>query len=219
MSGKYKWRHKLKEAFNGGVLGTASGLLFHAEGDGRLVARDAETGVPIWEYDALGYFSSSVISYQIDDTQYVATMVSGNRAINLGGTLLVFKLGGDAQMTVAERVEMVIPEQPSVEWDPDKYVQGEAIYNSQCANCHGGIGVPSEVVAAAPDLRSMNKNVHTEYLDVVLRGTRAEQGMLGFGDVITENDAEAVRYFLIREANALRQSQDVQKRLDGDSNG
>ena len=217
--GEYKWRHKLKEAFNGGVLATATGLLFHAEGDGRLVARDTTTGTPIWEFDALGYFSSSVIGYQIENTQYLATMVSGNRALNMGGTLLVFKLDGDAQMPEIERLEMVIPEQPDVEWEPDKYIHGEAIYNAQCANCHGGIGVPSEVIAAAPDLRAMTSETHAEYLGIVLQGIRAEQGMAGFADALSVEDAEAVRYFLIREANALRQSQDAQAAQEGGSNG
>ena len=219
LSGKYKWRHKLDNAFNGGVIATASGLLFQAEGDGHLVARDTATGTPIWEFDALGYFSSAVVTYQIDDTQYVATMVSGNRALDLGGTLLVFELGGTAQMSATDAVALTIPEQPEVQYDADLYVHGEVLYNAQCANCHGGIGVPSETVAAAPDLRAMNTDAHAEYLDIVLNGTRAEQGMMGFAEALSTDDAEAVRHFLVIEANALRASQKAAEPEEETTNG
>ncbi len=206
ISGKYKWRHQLQYAFNGGVLATAAGLLFQGEGDGRLVARDTDTGEPIWEYDALGRFSSSVISYQINEVQYLATMVGGLRAIDLGGTLLVFKLGGTAQIPVTEVLTEDVPLQPEIDFDLDQFLAGEQIYDRQCASCHGGIGVPSEVLTTAPDLRTMSSEVHAEFSSIVLRGTLAEQGMAGFADVLDESDVQALRQFLIREANALRMS-------------
>lgn len=219
LTGKYKWRHKLQNAYNGGVLATASGLLFQGEGDGRLVARNTDDGEPIWSFDALGYFSSSVISYAIDDTQYVATMVSGNRALDLGGTLLVFKLGGQAQMPATQTVSLEVPTQPEAPYNLDTFLLGARQYEAQCANCHGGIGIPSEVMTTAPDLRAMTMDVHEQFMDIVLGGARAEQGMPGFGDTLSEADAQAVRHYLIGEANALRASQQQQKPPGGKDNG
>ena len=207
LTGQYKWRHKLKRAFNGGVLATAGGLLFQGEGDGRLVARDTVDGKQLWEFNALGSFSSAIVSYEIDDIQYLATMVSGNRALDLGGSLLVFRLGGTATMPVRMKASLPIPKQPEVIVSTDNYLNGERIYSAQCANCHGGIGVPSEISTAAPDLRRMTLNTHDEFLNIVLKGSLAEQGMAGFAEALSVAEAEAIQHFLIVESNALRVSQ------------
>ncbi len=210
LTGEYKWRHQLKNAFNGGVLATASGLLFQGESDGRLVVRSTEDGLPIWEFDALGHFSSAVMSYDIEGTQYVATMVSGNRALDLGGTLLVFKLGGNEEMPSTQAVPLEIPAQPEVEFNLDTLLLGQKHYQAQCANCHGGIGVASEVLVTAPDLRTMNDTTHNDFIDIVRHGTRMEQGMAGFAETLSDADVEAIRHYLIREANALRSALDAQ---------
>ena len=207
LTGQYKWRHKLSRAFNGGVLATAGGLLFQGEGDGRLVARDTHDGKQLWQFNALGSFSSAIVSYQIDDIQYLATMVSGNRALDLGGSLLVFRLDGTATMPVRMKASLPIPKQPEVTVSTDNYLNGERIYSAQCANCHGGIGVPSEISTAAPDLRRMTLDTHNEFLNIVLKGSLAEQGMAGFAEALSVAEAEAIQHFLIVEANALRVSQ------------
>ena len=207
LTGQYKWRHKLNRAFNGGVLATAGGLLFQGEGDGRLVVRDTHDGKQLWEFNALGSFSSAIVSYQIDNIQYLATMVSGNRALDLGGSLLVFRLDGTATMPVRMKASLPIPKQPEVTVSTDSYLNGERIYSAQCANCHGGIGVPSEISTAAPDLRRMTLDTHNEFLNIVLKGSLAEQGMAGFAEALSVAEAEAIQHFLIVEANALRVSQ------------
>ena len=207
LTGQYKWRHKLNRAFNGGVLATAGGLLFQGEGDGRLVARDTHDGKQLWEFNALGSFSSAIVSYQIDNIQYLATMVSGNRALDLGGSLLVFRLDGTATMPVRMKASLPIPKQPEVTVSTDNYLNGERIYSAQCANCHGGIGVPSEISTAAPDLRRMTLDTHNEFLNIVLKGSLAEQGMAGFAEALSVAEAAAIQHFLIVEANALRVSQ------------
>ena len=71
----------------------------------------------------------------------------------------------------------------------------------------------------APDLRAMNLEVHEQFIDIVLAGARAAQGMPGFADLLSKADAEAVRHYLIGEANALRASQQQQKPTGGRDNG
>ncbi|MEQ9450190.1 MAG: PQQ-dependent dehydrogenase, methanol/ethanol family [Pseudomonadales bacterium] len=219
LTGQYKWRHQLKNAFNGGVLATASDLLIQGEGDGRLVVRSTDDGLPIWEFDARGYFTSAVMSYAIEGTQYIATMVSGNRARDLGGTLLVFKLGGKAEMPATQAVALEIPAQPEVEFDLDTLLLGESLYQAQCANCHGGIGVASEVLVTAPDLRTMDQTTHNEFIDIVRHGTRMEQGMAGFAESLSDAEAEAIRHYLIREANALRAALNQQPAPEAEDQG
>ena len=220
LTGEYKWRLQLDTVFNGGVLATASGLLFQGEGDGRFVVRSTETGEPLFSYDALGSFSSSMITYQVDDIQYVATMVTGNRSIELPGTLLVFKLGGDAQMAASTQRELVIPEQPEVAVTRASFVAGDSLYHTHCATCHRGIGVASIVpTVAAPDLRAMTQDVHDVFDAIVLGGSSEANGMPGFGDTLSSDDAEAIRGFLVSQANELRrwqQSRDIEP--DPDAN-
>jgi quinohemoprotein ethanol dehydrogenase len=205
LTGQYKWRHQLDAVFNGGVLATTTGVLFQGEGTGQFVARNTDTGEPIWRYDAMGYFTSSLISYQIDGTQYVATMVSGNRDIELGGTLLVFKLGGDQVLVTTAQPNMAIPEQPEITALPDTVSLGNTLYHTNCANCHRGIGViANEEGAVAPDLRRMTREVHDTWDAIVLGGSRTDKGMLGFADTLDKAQTDAVRTFLITEANKIR---------------
>jgi mono/diheme cytochrome c family protein len=208
LTGEYKWRHQLGPVFNGGVLATTTGLLFQGEGNGQFVARNTATGEPIWSYDALGSFSSSLISYQIDDVQYVATMVTGNRAFELPGTVLVFKLGGNMVLAAEEQTQREIPEQPEVEVTTESYTQGDTLYHMHCANCHRGIGVTSVVATVAPDLRSMTKEIHTQYADIVRGGSRANNGMPAFADTLSEAEIEAIRGFLVTQANRIRSWQE-----------
>lgn len=211
LSGEYKWRHRLESVFNGGVLATTTGLLFHGEGNGRFVARSTEDGTVLWTFDALGSSSSAVISYQIGETQFVATMVTGSRAIDLGGTVLVFRLDGKARLDTSGVVATLVPEQPPVEATPESYGQGDTLYHAQCAQCHGGIGLPTETATTAPDLRLMTKATHLEYEDIVLGGTRAEQGMAGFAGDLSREDAEAIRSFVSVNANQLREWQQARQ--------
>ena len=156
-----------------------------------------------------------MISYQVDDDQYVATMITGNRGIELPGTVLVFKLGGAHQLDVQQREQIDIPEQPEVEVTSESYSEGDTLYHAHCANCHRGIGVTSVVAtAAAPDLRSMNKETHAEYSSIVLGGARSETGMPGFADALDELEIEAIRGFLVIQANQLRDWQASRKIIE-----
>ena len=208
ITGQYKWRRPLQEIYNGGVLATRSGLLFQGEGTGEFVVRETDNGEPVWRFQAPGTFrSTSVMSYQIGDTQYVASMMNGDRAIDLGGAVVVFKLGGEASLPVAEIVQSQVPEQPDDEYGAESVSLGDDLYHAQCASCHGGIGIPSEVAIIAPDLRLMTRDTHAEFESIVLEGSRAEQGMPDFADALTADQLEFVRAFVVTQARLLRQWQ------------
>ena len=208
ITGQYKWRHPLESIYNGGVLATRSGLMFQGEGTGEFVVRETETGTPIWSYSAPGTFrSTSVMSYQIDDTQYVAAMMNGNRAIDLGGTLVAFKLEGDAILQIPEIVRSEIPGQPEDEYNRELVSQGDTLYHAQCASCHGGIGIPSEVAIVAPDLRLMTLDTHADFQNIVITGARSELGMPDFEDALTNEQMEAIRSFIVTQARELKEWQ------------
>ena len=148
-----------------------------------------------------------MMSYQIDDTQYVATMMNGNRTIDLGGTVVVFKLDGTATLPVADVVQSEIPEQADTEFSVEAMRQGDDLYHAQCASCHGGIGIPSEVAMVAPDLRLMTLDTHGEMSDIVLGGARAQAGMPDFEDALSNEQLEAIRAFIVTQARQLREWQ------------
>lgn len=56
----------------GGTLATASGLVFFGEDSGALMAVDASTGKPLWQFDANQIWKASPMTYMFDGKQYVA---------------------------------------------------------------------------------------------------------------------------------------------------
>lgn len=87
-TGELVWQHKTPEPLLGGVLSTASGLVFSGEGNGQLFALNAETGEKLWSGATEAGVNAPPISYQIGGKQYIAAVAGGNK-------LFGFK-GGDA---------------------------------------------------------------------------------------------------------------------------
>ena len=209
ITGGYKWRHELESDYNGGVVATRGGLLFHPEGTGEFSARDTDDGEILWRYSAPGTFrSTSVMTYQVGGDQYVATMMNGNRAIDLGGTVLAFKLDGNLDLPIPDIVQATVPELPDGDFGVDQISEGDDIYHAQCASCHGGIGIPNEVAIVAPDLRLMTLSTHDEMSDIVIGGSRADRGMPEFRDAITSDQLESIRAFVIEQARRLKEFQE-----------
>ena len=209
ITGGYKWRHELESDYNGGVVATRGGLLFHPEGTGEFSARDTDDGEILWRYNAPGTFrSTSVMTYQVGDDQYVATMMNGNRAIDLGGTVLAFKLDGNLDLPIPDIVQATVPELPDGDFGVDQISEGDDIYHAQCASCHGGIGIPNEVAIVAPDLRLMTLSTHDEMSDIVIGGSRADRGMPEFRDAITSDQLESIRAFVVEQARRLKEFQE-----------
>lgn len=205
--GQKRWELDLPSTFNGGVLATTTGVLFHGDGTGILSAYNTDTGDRLWEFDGYGNFSSSLISYEIDGTQYLAGMVSGTLQYDAAGKLLVFKLGGDATLPVPRERNQTIPEQPPITASTDTLDRGNSLYHQHCAICHRGLGQASIVATALPDLRMMTPEIHAEFSAIVRVGTKQQLGMPGFGEVLDEPSAMAIRAFVSSEAIKARKAQ------------
>jgi quinohemoprotein ethanol dehydrogenase len=48
----------------------------------------------------------------------------------------------------------------------------------------------------------MSPATHGEFLDIVIGGKRAVNGMASFSDTISKDDAEAIHHYVIARANA-----------------
>jgi len=73
-TGKIKWElpQKGRAESWGGVLATASGLVFFCEDSGAFMAVDASTGKPVWSFQLNAQWKASPMTYQFDHKQYIA---------------------------------------------------------------------------------------------------------------------------------------------------
>jgi alcohol dehydrogenase (cytochrome c) len=62
----------------GGTLATASGLVFFGEDSGALMAVDAATGKPLWQFQANQTWKASPMTYMFDGKQYIAVASGSN---------------------------------------------------------------------------------------------------------------------------------------------
>lgn len=72
-TGKVRWRHDIGSTGMsiGGLLSTASGLLFAGDTSGDLLALDSETGKTLWHTRVGQNTSNGPITYMLDGKQYV----------------------------------------------------------------------------------------------------------------------------------------------------
>ena len=121
--------------------------------------------------------------------------------------MLIYRIGGEAQLpsnpvtTSADR-EFEIPQ---IEATNELIAQGETGYNRNCAVCHGPMGISTRP-DTYPDLR-LSRRMATEasWAAVVLDGELADAGMVSFADNLGDGDAEAIRTYIINQANLTLQ--------------
>jgi alcohol dehydrogenase (cytochrome c)/quinohemoprotein ethanol dehydrogenase len=213
---KEVWRVERAGQSNGGALSTAGGLVFQGTGTGEFTALDAATGSPLWSSPTQTGVIAAPISYEINGKQYVAIMVgTGGSWAMIGGDsntkgnnlpnisrLLVFALGGTAKLPPA-------PPRPERKLSPPPATASGAVvgtgavaYHTYCGNCHG---VGAINLGILPDLRYSGVLGSEEaWRLVVLGGDREENGMASFAPVLNNESAEAIRAFVIAQANATK---------------
>ena len=76
-TGTVKWRRELHGNPLGGMLSTASDLVFYGDNSGNLVALDAHTGEPVWHFQTGSQITAPPISFEFEGKQYVV-VAAGN---------------------------------------------------------------------------------------------------------------------------------------------
>jgi quinohemoprotein ethanol dehydrogenase len=207
------WRVPVPGSFAGGVLTTAGGLVFAADGGGRLNAYDDATGTTLWSGD-LGIGSvAPPITYAVDGRQYVSILAGwfgapaalGESAARMGWIgrdqprrVVTFVLDGKGQLPrPAVHVHPVPLAAPEFAVDVAKAKKGEALYDTNCVTCHG---VGAVAGGYAPDLRASTVPLLAEaFAQVVRRGDLAALGMPRF-DWLKDEELDALRHYLRRRA-------------------
>jgi quinohemoprotein ethanol dehydrogenase len=116
------------------------------------------------------------------------------------GRLFTFVLGG------AQDFEPVrgqpLPELSAIPFTDDAAVlaRGAELYSIRCYVCHGRNGVSGGSLA---DLRYASEATFGIFHDIVRRGAYSGLGMPNLGEFVTEEDAEAIKQWLLSQRAAL----------------
>src|ERR1700693_837410 len=72
VTGEKVWDYKMRDVSDGGILTTASDLLFTGNREGYFFALDAKTGKELWKKYLGSHVAASPITYTVDGVQYVS---------------------------------------------------------------------------------------------------------------------------------------------------
>ncbi len=203
------WSVPYRAMWNGGVLATAGDLVFQGNADRFIAAYDAASGEELWRFDTQEGVIASPVSYSVDGEQYVSVLVGwgGGAPLALGsgarpepehGRLLTFRLDASGELPPLPPLPAMQQPPPRSSEDQALLKRGEHLYSTYCTVCHGHGAVSDGVV---PDLRRMPAVFFDNFDAIVLDGMMAKAGMVGFGDVLTEADSNAIKAYVLDEAN------------------
>ncbi len=209
------WERETYSFEDGGLMSTAGNLLFRGDVEGHLSVYAADTGAPLRRIEVGTAIMAAPMTYSVDGEQYVAVMAGFGGAggsypyrpdsapyrYGNDGRIVAFKLGGGDVPIPAPIVEAPLVEPPARTGDAEQIAQGEVLFNRYCNRCHP-FGR-----AMLPDLRRLSPEKFGVFDEIVRGGILAPLGMGRFGDVLTRDDAEVIRAYLIEEAFALYAAQ------------
>lgn len=213
IAGEPRWTVEHDNAWNGGVLSTAGGLVFQGKLNGEFAAYDAATGDKLWSHDLKSGGASGPGTFMIDGEQYVTITTGWGSAFGLSagfaydetvpstvGKVVTFKLGGEGE--IADPDFPMIDKTPKADsfGDETMIAEGAVHYARNCTVCHGPLAVSSGVL---PDLRwSAITGNETAWKGVVIDGNLAVNGMVSFADYLTPEQSESIRAYVLAQAHA-----------------
>lgn len=207
-----------------GVLSTAGGLVFQGNAEGEFVAYRDDNGERLWSAMTQAVTVAAPITFLVDGVQHVAVLSGGRslptvgagaigsttRASNNNSRLLVFKIGGTAQLPAELPAEITAAGElnpPPLTAVSETLAHGEQVYARLCSVCHGPAAV-SASVGTFPDLRYSPRIQTLEAFEaVVIDGELTSGGMVSFDSSLEDADAEAIRQYVISQAHVALEAQ------------
>jgi quinohemoprotein ethanol dehydrogenase len=119
------------------------------------------------------------------------------------GRVMVFKLGATGELPTVIDEDFVAPVLPELlDVSEEVIAKGSSAYANACVTCHGDQAFSSGLI---PNLRysAITKNADL-WQKVIREGMFAERGMPNFGTILDAETTEAIRAFVISEANSVR---------------
>jgi len=225
---KQAWSIDRPGPWNGGTVATAGNLVFEGTAGGRFEAYRADTGEKVWSFEAQTGVIAGPVTYTVKGEQYVAVLagwggvfplVAGEVAFKSGhvrniSRVLAFKLGGKTTLPPLPDVEVPRLNPPPSTASATEIRHGEAVFQRFCSGCHGDVAVSGGVL---PDLRyseflKSGSLKNDRWFAIVRDGLLQSGGMVGFGKEVSQQDAAAIRSYVIFRANeTLKQVEDAAK--------
>jgi len=213
IANEQRWSYEHNNAWNGGVLSTAGGLVFQGQLEGTFAAFNAATGEKLWSQDVKSGAASGPGTYMIDGEQYVTITTGWGSAYALSagfgydktvsptvGKVVTFKLGANEVIPTVEMPPIDMTPKAERFGEEDMLAEGLVHFSRNCMVCHGPFAISSGVL---PDLRWSEISGDREiWYDVVHEGTLAGNGMVAFDDVLTEDEMESIRAYVIAQGHA-----------------
>lgn len=210
---KERWRVQHQGPWNGGMLATGGGLVFQGNAAGEFAAYSTKDGKKLWSFAAQTGVVAPAATYTIKGEQYVAVLAGWGGAFPVSAgilqsksgpvknisRLLVFKLGGKASLPPAPSLNEMPIDPPAFTAKAETAAAGGMLYGRYCGVCHGDAAVGGSVL---PDLRRSAAlgNMKT-WSEIVHGGALKANGMASFANVMSAEQAESVRQYVIRRAN------------------
>jgi quinohemoprotein ethanol dehydrogenase len=205
-----------KEAFrvtypypgSGGILSTAGNILVQGTINKTLAVYRADNGKKLWEMDTQTVAIAGPMTYELDGEQYIAVnfgwggspvhgLVAGPSPVQFGpGRLMVFKLGAKGVTLPPMPPPSAIPPPPPLRASEEAVRKGAKLFGETCSRCHG-----ENARGGLKDLRFMSAETRAQFKDIVIGGIRKDKGMVGFADILTNEDADAINAYLVARAN------------------
>jgi quinohemoprotein ethanol dehydrogenase len=210
---KEKWRVKFNGPWNGGVLATAGGLVFQGNATSEFAAYSAKEGKKLWSFKAQTGVVAPAVTYAVNGQQYVAVLAGWGGAFPISSgvlhdvsgpvrnisRLLVFKLRGRGQLPPMPALAALPLDPPPFKGAEADVALGGALYGRFCGVCHGDAAIGSTVL---PDLRkSGTLGDPKTWQSVVHDGALKANGMVGWSNVMSAAQIEAIRQYIIKRAN------------------
>jgi alcohol dehydrogenase (cytochrome c)/quinohemoprotein ethanol dehydrogenase len=210
---KEVWRAQFEHPWNGGTLATAGNLVFQGNSMGEFAAYRATNGQKLWSAPTQAGVLAAPVTYEIDGEQYVTIEVGWGGAFGLAAgelardshiaanlpRVLTYKLNGEAKLPPLPQTAAAKLDPPAEIGDAATWTAGKATYHMYCGVCHGDAAVSGGVL---PDLRLSPVNRGADVWEKVVRGgERQDRGMVSFAEVLSSEESEKVRAYVIHRAH------------------
>ena len=138
------WRNRWPDQCYSGSVATAGGLVFTGRNDGRLMALDSDTGLPLWEFQTGAGLNSPASVFEHAGVQYVAVLSGGNTLIGSarGDSVWLFSLEGSLDPVNAADTPLVpLLSNNMMTLEAPDTARGAELYRQTCVPCHGEAGL------------------------------------------------------------------------------
>ncbi len=207
------WEIRRDWPWNGGTLATGGNLVFQGLPDGRFMAYSADKGEELWSWQGERGIMAGPIGFRAGGVQYVAVMAGYGGSMGMAtqtdwmrrpppnGALLVFRIGGTGTIAKLPEWKPAPYARSDEEFTAAQLAEGQKQFFAFCGICHNGPVNPNL-------MRSAYATNAQAWRQVVIGGALKDKGMISFAPWIDPDQAEAIRAYVLSEAERLAAEED-----------